>query len=444
MQSDKTISNTSGKSMRRTPTEELNLMQPTHNDESANDIENHIPTLVYIKKANKDSRFEDTVATKCEHSKLKLIYLFRMIISFVLISLGLLSYEYWDPYNDKKPCVYFILHIAMSCLSILSALLYIIQIIYYGNYMKTSGVLNIKRNIFLYEGWFRIMTYCILLLIHPIYLKGDNQSLEWEGYFDGQTRVLFRRKHNEYLILIQFTVHFLTLLYLIILSSEYAGPKMDRICRLNGCSNNFLFVFRALLVEIPISLSMSLTFVSLLYYSIAIRITENGYLRSTYRDDFDTNSDFETALIARGTFWTYKNVVWNIFVTMSTIGYGDITVFTTFSRIMIFFVALTGLVSISIMVVAYSNFFQLDNMQKSSLLFYNALELKLAMRDEVSKAINCFVKMFYHSRAQRYSKYKKARINMERHIDSYKLMSNAYLSMYGVTDIDSIKISMIS
>lgn len=395
--------------------------------------------------ANDKCKFEDTVAARCQHSKMRIVYLCRLIVSATLICFSLLTYEYWDPYDDSpQPFMYLYLHIAMTVLSVLAVLLYILQITLYGKYLRINGTLKGKRNIFMYEGWMRIAFYCILLFVHPIYKKGDTRITEnWEGFYDKGSMILFSRMHNEYLILIQFTVHFFTILYLMVLSSEYAGPIMDRVCRLNGCSNNFLFVFRALLVEIPITLSMNLTLISLIYYSIAVRITENGYLRTTYLGDFDTLDQFEAALLARGTFWTYNNMIWNIFITMATIGYGDINVFATFSRVMIFFVALTGLVTISIMVVAYSNFFQLDNMQASSLQFFNALELKLAMRDEVSKAVNSYLKMFYAARDQKYSKYKTARINMESYIDSYKLMSNAYNSMYGANDLDSIKISII-
>ena len=110
---------------------------------------------------------------------------------------------------------------------------------------------------------------------------------------------------------------------------------------------------------------------------------------------------------------------------------------------MIFFVALTGLITISIMVVAYSNFFELDNMQTSSFNFFNALELKIKMRNEVALAFTAFIRMYFSAREQKYNKYKDARITMETHIDNYKLMSNHYISMYGANDLDSIKISVI-
>ena len=48
---------------------------------------------------------------------------------------------------------------------------------------------------------------------------------------------------------------------------------------------------------------------------------------------------------------------------MSTIGYGDINVKSTFSRILLFIISLSGLAVTSMMVVAYSNFFELEKLQ---------------------------------------------------------------------------------
>lgn len=443
--SDGTHEGRPSQTYKRTHTEDQNLMMPTENDEQIPNVKQIIPVLTKLKAAVVETKFEDTISARLEASKIHALYLSRVVISITLICFGLITYEYWDPYDiDDKPPVYLVFHILMSILSVTAVVLYLVEIYHRGIYLKITGVINEQTNIFYDKGIFKIAVYCILLIIHPVYLKGDLRiSSPWEGYFNAGGRVIFSRMHNEYLILIQFTVHCFTILYLVTASTEYAGPTMDRICRLSGCKNNFLFVMRALLVENPISLSMGLVFFSILYYSVAVRITENGFLRSTYRSDFDSDEEFEEVLIYRGIFWTYKNMIWNIFITMSTIGYGDIFVYSTFSRVMIFFVAITGLIVISIMIVAYSNFLELDNMQTSSFNFFNALELKISMRNEVSGAVNSFVRMFYAAREQKYSKYKKARITMETHIDSYKLMSNYYISMYGPNDIDSIKMSVI-
>lgn len=49
-----------------------------------------------------------------------------------------------------------------------------------------------------------------------------------------------------------------------------------------------------------------------------------------------------------------------MFITMSTIGYGEFNVQATFSRFFLFFISIAGLVMTSIMVVTASEFFELD------------------------------------------------------------------------------------
>ena len=62
-----------------------------------------------------------------------------------------------------------------------------------------------------------------------------------------------------------------------------------------------------------------------------------------------------------------------MFITMSTIGYGDINVLSTFSRLWLFFISISGLCVTSIMVVSYSSFLELNNTEDKTYSFYIAL-----------------------------------------------------------------------
>jgi len=64
----------------------------------------------------------------------------------------------------------------------------------------------------------------------------------------------------------------------------------------------------------------------LVYFSIAIRIVESGYQRGLRFKDFNLDPEFEAEWVNRGTFDNYKNSIWNMFITMSTIGYGEFNV----------------------------------------------------------------------------------------------------------------------
>lgn len=423
--------------------------QDTENQElnqTADEQRNKMRALNVIDKfrAAAPSPFEDTVLARCEFSKLKVIYIMRSFISMILIVCGLTVYEFWDPYTtDALPSSTLILHILMLLLGLLSVGLFFLQLKTREKYLRATKVLSSDSNIYSHVGWGTVIAYSVALFCQPLPgLNGQRISGAYEGFFDGSGEVFFIRGFNEYLVMVQFSVHYFTIVYLIVLLSDWAGPHIDRICRLNGCSNNFLFVMRALLVEMPNFVSVTLNIVMLMYFSVAIRLTENGYLRGLSIADL-TKDELDAEFVNRGIFWTYKNTIWNMFITMSTIGYGEINVLGTFSRVLLFFVSLSGLVVTSILVVAYGNFFELDNMQNSAFKFFNALELKIRMRNEISRAVNAFIKMYFSSKRQRYNVYKRSRIEMEKRLDNYKIMSNFYNSLYGANDIDSIKMAVI-
>lgn len=427
----------------RIDTENLDLNQTTNNNDDDPASKTKKKVIEKFKQAA-EGAFEDTVLARCEFSKLKVIYITRAFVSMMLIVMGLTIYEYWDPKTTENyPTSATIIHILMLLIGILAVVLYIIQLKVNEKYLRATRTLQSDSNIFAYIGYPKIIMYSVMLFCQPLIgLNGQRISGAYEGYFDGSGEIFFIRGFNEYLLLVQFTTHYFTIVYLVTLLSDWAGPTIDRICRLNGCENNFLFVLRALLVEMPNFISVSLNIVMLLYFSVAIRITENGYLRELSIANF-TTEQIDAEFVNRGIFWTYKNTIWNMFITMSTIGYGEINVVGTFSRVLLFFVSLSGLIVTSILVVAYGNFFELDNMQTSAFKFFNALELKIQMRNEISRAMNSFVKMYYAAKRQRYGVYKRSRIEMEKRLDNYKIMSNFYQSLYGANDIDSIKISVI-
>ena len=430
--------------LERIDSEDVGLNRTTNSDERIKTRNTKQKVINRFEKAA-EGAFEDTVLARCEFSKLKVIYITRAFVSICLIVMGLTIYEYWNPYSTEDyPTSSVIIHILMILVGLLAVGLYILQLRVYERYLRATRALQSDSNVFQYIGVLKIVVYSIMLFCQPfIGLSEQRISGAYEGYFDGSREVFFVRGFNEYLLLVQFTTHYFTIVYLVTLLSDWAGPTIDRICRMNGCENNFLFVLRALLVEMPNFISVSLNIVMLMYFSVAIRITENGYLRELQIGGDVTKEIIDAEFVNRGIFWTYKNTIWNMFITMSTIGYGEINVLGTFSRVLLFFVSLSGLIVTSILVVAYGNFFELDNMQTSAFKFFNALELKIRMRNEISRAINSFVKMYYASKRQRYGVYKKSRIEMEKRLDNYKIMSNFYQSLYGANDIDSIKISVI-
>lgn len=98
-----------------------------------------------------------------------------------------------------------------------------------------------------------------------------------------------------------------------------------------------------------------------------------------------------------------------MFITMSTIGYGEMNVTATFSRIYLLFISLSGLCVTSLLVVAYSEFFELDKLQGMVMKLFDALELKIRMRQTVSSGLVHWCRMILAAKKEIYTSYKRER-----------------------------------
>jgi voltage-gated potassium channel Kch len=94
-------------------------------------------------------------------------------------------------------------------------------------------------------------------------------------------------------------------------------------------------------------------------------------------------------------FNKYATSVWNIVVTMSTVGYGDVFPKTRFGRILGAFLCVWGVVVESMFVVTLSQFLEFTPPQKNS---YTLLQ-RLFYRDELqARAVKALKSMFLYKR----------------------------------------------
>lgn len=392
----------------------------------------------------KVSKFEDTVESKHIYQKLCIINTTRSIISLTIFLLGMTMYEYYHPKNPElELTTKTVINVWITLFSILAVIIYLYSLYIEGTYLKSIGKMSDKTNAFSYFGIYWIVFYSVLLFLHQVYGLGHKKTSFEEIYWDGSDKVYFKREFNEYLTIIQLTVHYFTFIYILLKMSHWSNPQVGRICRLNSVDNDFMFILKSILVDEPQFFSVGMLVVLLFYFSVVIRFVEQGYQRFLNYSDFATNDEFVAEFVNRGNFDNYKNCYWNMFITMSTIGYGEFNVQATFSRVFLFFISLSGLVVTSIMVVAYSNYFELDGTQNFAFAFFNALELKITMRNRVSHAINMYVKMLFCCKKRKYKLYKHYRKHTNLYLDEYKLLRNYYNQLYGPKDMDVVGISLI-
>lgn len=96
--------------------------------------------------------------------------------------------------------------------------------------------------------------------------------------------------------------------------------------------NPFLFIFTLYLFSIP-------------FFGWMLRIAE----RPLIHVDKSNNG------------YDYANAMWNVIITMTTVGYGDLYPKTFLGRMVTFFICIWGTCIMSLMVVAITNVFNLDS-----------------------------------------------------------------------------------
>ena len=120
----------------------------------------------------------------------------------------------------------------------------------------------------------------------------------------------------------------------------YSSPRASRLCHQNGLEHNIMYIVKCLLHEQAL-LSIAVFFgILMMICGYCLKISE-GVL-------FLYNPGLQTG------FENYSNCFWCIFITMSTIGYGDYYPKTMPGRSIILFTSIIGVFLSSILIVSLS------------------------------------------------------------------------------------------
>ena len=145
---------------------------------------------------------------------------------------------------------------------------------------------------------------------------------------------------NDILIVIMFT-RFYLLLNFILSMSQFMNPRSNRVCHMNKCEANFMFAIKGLMKQKPWSV---------LGYGITITAIMFGYILKIVESPLNevSGQDFDS-------LW---NCCWNVVITMTTVGYGDIYPKSVFGRVIGIIICFWGVFITSFFVVTITNMLQ--------------------------------------------------------------------------------------
>lgn len=292
-------------------------------------------------------------------------------IFFSLISFNL-------QYQKGDICVHTTLFLMITnlFLKFILVITYIVSVHFYGKYLKSIALLGKKENYFKKVGYFPVILRSLILYIQPLFfLRGINSTIN-EFFWVQDHYELFHRSVNHYLYITQFTIQFWFCFYVILENSEYAQSRAQRITKMYSVQNDIQFVAKCILDQIGIIFSVFLIFFGVFFFATLINVTEIGYSIYLKESDFETAEEYLTAKLSASYVAFYYNTIWYVFITMTSVGYGDMWVNSTFSRILVFFISLYGTIMVPVLILTFTNILEMNRNEQLVMEIVNNLEDK--------------------------------------------------------------------
>ena len=148
--------------------------------------------------------------------------------------------------------------------------------------------------------------------------------------------------------------------------TNWTDPKAQRCCSIFGVEANFLFGLKALMKEDPISVVIYSFLFSLLQLSTSLQIFER---------EVDEN------------FKNITTAMWNVIITLTTVGYGDYYPKTNFGRLIGVITAFWGVFFVSLFVVALTNTLELEESEQRAFILLRRLFTRKLLRESACKMI---------------------------------------------------------
>jgi hypothetical protein len=165
----------------------------------------------------------------------------------------------------------------------------------------------------------------------------------------------------------------------ILTTNRYTSPRAQRVCALNGCYASLTFSLKSKFKENATQTLMITFLVSSTISAYMLRIFERPLSEVSGQD-----------------FNSFYTSFWNVIITMTTVGYGDVYPKSFGGRIMGIGLCYWGVLLVSLFVVTVSKQLELTQLQRNSYLLIQ----RLVSRDTLKKvSASALFSMFKFSKA---------------------------------------------
>lgn len=191
----------------------------------------------------------------------------------------------------------------------------------------------------------------IVALIHPNLAFKDFKFTTPKDWY----LVAVPYRANDYLTL--FTLYrVITVFRCIIIYTDFYNFRAYRVSKMFGSELTIIFALRSLYRMYPwrVVFCYAVTITCIVAYSLRIIEGPVWYVSSDVRSNLND-------------YRSYENCVWNTFVTMTTVGYGDYYAITNFGRLILIFNSILGSCLVSLTTVTVQNYMTLNREEEKAL-----------------------------------------------------------------------------
>jgi Ion channel. len=375
---------------------------------SPRDTEQEDPAGAHILDAiigDKEVSLEDGRVTKAYFDRLRMVELGTFIMSLIGIGLSVLQYEIEFEQMNRKWSLFLLWIIFIS--SILLVAMTFIRYLLRLEFRKRRNAIPETSTIWSTGEWPYMLAECILVFVHPSPFLYD-VSFEMNTLYDN-VRIFYYV--NDLLGMILFLRVFV-IFRVALMNTYWYSNRAQRLCEMYDCDPGYFFAIKCIMREYPIRIVFLGLFLSLPIFGYWIRVSERPIIR-TITDPHEWNFD------------SYFSSMWNVIISIATVGYGDYYVKTLFGRIIVFFCCMWGSCVVSLMVVSVTTVLEMSFLENKAYHVLKRLRAKKIMKAEAAHVLTRLVKL--KLRAKKGQDVPPGKIEeVKKHLKGFRIASRVY------------------
>ena len=237
-------------------------------------------------------------------------------------------------------------------------------------WLQAKCFLSVHDDLLTSQKLNRMIVELIVNAPHPLYWLACKEF----AYYNSVKDVEIRYTYNSWLT-VWMLVRTYHLVKVVSALSPFRSGRAQRVCQMNGTYPGTWFSIKCIMRENPNHVLATMLMLGLLMGGFVLRVFERPMGQYTHMDYGD-----------------YGNSMWNVLVTMTTVGYGDLYPVTMLGRISEIFVCFWGVFSISLIIITVSSLLNFDSSEAKAYLILTRLEFKSEMRSIAARVITSGLK----------------------------------------------------